>query len=218
MTAGRTSPGRTATSAGPGGMSGRVRLVVGAALVFMALVAASIVLAAGPAGAHSVVVSSNPAENAVVDQFPERVDIAFNEPPTADFAVLDVIGPDGSSLASGDPSVDGNSITVAVNPPQVAGAYSLVYRVTSADGHPIEGAIGFTVTPAAVTGDPAEQSDGVAAEQTETAGAEQTDAEQNEGGAGGTPLWPVVGIAAVVVAAGALVAVLRQRRVPSNRE
>lgn len=204
-----TGPDKVLRSNAAGHESGSrpARLLLAGAFVIMAAIAASLVLGLGPAGAHSVVVGSDPAENSVLESFPDRISVEFNEQPGPAFAVLDAIGPDGTSLAAADPVVQGTSVSVAVDPPRIAGAYSLVYRVTSADGHAIEGQIPFTVSDAAVVTD----TDAAAAPTEQSTRAEPTVDAQADTDDSGLPVWPLV-VGAVVVAAGGLFAVLRSRR------
>ena len=72
-----------------------------------------------------------------------------------------------------------------------AGDYTIAYRVTSADGHPVSGTVPFTLTEAG-SGTPAS-----------TVAATADD--------GGIPVWPFV-VGAVVVLGGGLAMVLRGGR------
>ena len=61
-------------------------------------------------------------------------------------AVLNVVGPDGHYWQRGEPVVRGPQISVAVGELGPVGTYTVNYRVTSADGHPISGTAAFTLT------------------------------------------------------------------------
>jgi hypothetical protein len=64
--------------------------------------------------------------------------------------VVTVIGPDGQRYESGSPQVDSTVVTAEVNTLPVAGAYTIAYRIVSADGHPVQGEIKFELADAAI--------------------------------------------------------------------
>lgn len=155
--------------------------------LFVAVVAA--LIGAAPAGAHSVVVSSDPPDGAVLDTGPSTVSITFNEALQESFSSLTVIGPNGGMWSKGDPTISGPTISVDVGELGPAGVYTIGFRITSADGHPVTGMSKFTLsTPGGGT-------------PVSTIGETDDD--------GGVPLWPFV-LAAVVVFAGGLFLVLRK--------
>ncbi|GAB10320.1 putative copper resistance protein [Gordonia araii NBRC 100433] len=158
---------------------------IGGLLLVVALVFAGSMLGSGLASAHSRVVSSNPADGAGVDRSPANVEITFNEPLQPDFAAASVVGPDQHFWHAGDPIVDGKVLRIPLRPLGPAGVYQVNFRVTSADGHPVSGQRTFRLTVA---------SDG-------TPGAPVAEA------SGGTPVWPfLVGAGVVLVAAVGAVA------------
>ncbi|MEU4314759.1 copper resistance CopC family protein [Nocardia sp. NPDC024068] len=103
-------------------------------------------LAAGPAAAHSTVVGSDPADGATLDAGPARATLTFNEPLQPNFPAMTVVGPDGNLWSKGDPVVDGRNISVEVGELGPAGVYRMAYRVTSADGHVVDGEQSFTLS------------------------------------------------------------------------
>ncbi|EME51085.1 copper resistance protein [Rhodococcus ruber BKS 20-38] len=107
---------------------------------------AALLFAAGPAAAHSVVIASTPAQGEQIARGPERVSLTFNEPLQESFAALTVVGPDGNLWSKGDPTVEGPTVSVTVGELGPAGEYTIAYRVTSADGHPVSGTQVFTLT------------------------------------------------------------------------
>jgi len=115
---------------------------VTAALVALALV----LLGASPAAAHAELVETDPAEGAVVRTAPETVTLTFNETvrlTAQEVAVFDATGEqvDSSASASGP--------EVSVSLPGAAdldhGTYVVSWNVLSSDGHPISGALTFSV-------------------------------------------------------------------------
>jgi hypothetical protein len=116
----------------------------------VALLAAVALLVAGPAGAHSELESSDPADGATLDAAPEAVSFTFNEDLLAQGNAITVteLATD-TRLAIGEVVVDGDSVSAAWPEASPAGEYRAAYRVVSADGHPIDGTITFTVATAA---------------------------------------------------------------------
>lgn len=163
--------------------------------VLVAVLAASALLIGAPmASAHSVVTGSDPADGSQLESGPTQVSVSFNEVPQSQFATLNVVGPDGNLWSKGDPRIEGQSIVVDVGELGPAGDYTIAYRVTSADGHPISGTLGFTLTTAG-SGSPGAAADASAA----------TDSEDG----GGIPLWPFL-VAGGLVFGGGLAFALRK--------
>lgn len=115
-----------------------------------AALAAGVVLAlvAAPAYAHDELKSSNPADGATVATPPAQVVLTFEEPPVALGAQVVVTGPDGS-VSSGTPRLEGDDVIADVQPQAPAGRYTIEWRVTSDDGHPVSGTLAFTAQAAA---------------------------------------------------------------------
>lgn len=120
------------------------------------LLAALLFFLPGTALAHAVLENAEPRSGAVVEQSPPWVRIKFNEPVEAAFTPLMVYDRTGNRVDKGDAQIDpGDRSAVIVGlKPLPEGFYTVSYRVTSADGHPVEGAYGFTVGSKAVQGEP----------------------------------------------------------------
>lgn len=146
--------------------------------------------AAAPAGAHTALISADPAADSTVQTGPARVTATFNEDLQPTFAAMTVVGPDGNLWSSGEPQVSGAAATVALRPLGPSGRYTVNYRVTSADGHAVSGSWSFTVAVAS-SGQP-----GPAVE-SPTRSAR-------------IPLWPFI-LGAVLLTGGAALWVLRHR-------
>lgn len=162
-------------------------------LAFIAALVAVMALAGTPvASAHAARISADPADGASLAQGPQRVSATFNEQLQPEFAAMTVVGPDGNLWSSGDPQVQGAVITVGVRPLGPAGTYTVNYRVTSADGHPVSGSWSFRLTVAA-TGSP---------------GPPAADAAGSDGG--GIPVWPFLVAGALIIGGGILWAARRK--------
>lgn len=104
------------------------------------------VATAGSAHAHAELASANPAQGSTVDRLPATVELRFTEA-VGQPASVAVTGPGGATFTSAGPDVVDKVLTQPLEPgaETPAGAYTVSYRVTSADGHPISGTVQFTV-------------------------------------------------------------------------
>ena len=126
----------------------RLRLL----LVAAALVAGIVVASAPAASAHAVVVSSNPSDGERLTTSPTTVSIQFNENVSVDLGGLRVVSSSGKSVDAGTDTVSGPTLSVPIEPDLPDGTYVATYRVLSADGHPVKGAIVFAVGDASASG------------------------------------------------------------------
>ena len=119
----------------------------------LALLLVGVVMTSLPAAqGHSSLVSSTPRNGAVVKTFPTTLSLTFNE------EILQLAGKEPSRVQLFSPSQRRISLgkTVIVREVLTAavigakrenGRYRLSYRVVSADGHVITGALTFTYKP-----------------------------------------------------------------------
>lgn len=160
----------------------------------LAAAGCAVLLCAPAADAHSVLLSSSPAGGAALDAAPAEVALVFNEPVENRFTELVVLGPDGTShWEAGPASVVDDRVSAPVRPLGPAGGYTIRYRVTSADGHPVSGAIPFRLT---VAGPGAAM----------PAAAVPAVAAAAPGDTGSVPLWPWITGGAVLLGTGFAVA------------
>ncbi|KHJ74507.1 copper resistance protein CopC [Rhodococcus sp. Chr-9] len=163
-------------------------------LVLLTALIAALTLSVGSAAAHSVVLSSSPEDGEQIAEAPDRVTVTFNENLQEQFAALTVVGPDGNLWSKSDPIIEGANASVELDGLGPVGEYTIAYRVTSADGHPVSGTRTFTLTQEG-TGTPGEAASG------DTATGE-TGAESGESDSSGPAMWWFVVAGVVVVAAG----------------
>ena len=115
------------------------------ALLAALLIAAFAVLGlAAPASAHATLISSDPAEGAVLNEAPDQVTFTFDEP--VQLVPKGLLAFD----ASGDPvDVEASASGVTLEGDLAGGlddgTYVVTWRVVSADGHPIAGSLTFHV-------------------------------------------------------------------------
>jgi hypothetical protein len=166
----------------------------------------ALLLGAAPALAHTRLQSSDPSDGASLDAAPEHVSLTFNEEMTPGFSTITVVGPDGAHYETGEVGAEGGTVSTAVLPLGPAGRYQIGYRVVSADGHPVAGEVAFTLTtPGPAT--PAPPAAPVASAAPATPAPAAAPAESS----GGSPVWPWI-VGAVVLVGGGVVAALRLGR------
>jgi len=190
------------------------------ALLVGALIALPVV-GATAAQAHDVLQSTDPADGSTVALVPDHVTLTFDEPALVLGTEITVQDPNQQTVSVGPPVLVDNTVSQEVTGALPAGVYTVLYRVTSADGHPIAGTFTFTAT--------GETSYGVATQApTMTASAAPTPTSSAEVTASPSPsasgasderavsAGPLIGIAAVLVVAGGIVAWLLLRRRPAS--
>ena len=101
-------------------------------------------LGVGPASAHASLVSSDPRDGATLDRLPSRVSFTFSEDVVTPAYVV-VRTADGSDVTSGEPVVDGATVSQELDGSAATGEVTLAYRVVSVDGHPVTGELAVTV-------------------------------------------------------------------------
>lgn len=121
----------------------------------IAVLAAAIgvaLLLPSPVSAHNTLLSSTPADGAVLAASPTEISLQFDLPApleTASIEIIDVSGvrTDLTGLAFGPA---GDTQIVAPLPASLSGAITIRWRLVGPDGHPLTGRIGFEVaaTPA----------------------------------------------------------------------
>jgi len=191
----------------------RTRRTAAAVLAALALG----VLGAPAASAHDSLVSSTPADGASLPAPPTSVDLVLSEPAQALGTQVSVTGPDGQEHAAGAVQLVDATVTQPLDGDLPAGDYAVVWRVTSSDGHPISGELGFTVATGAAAPEPT-PSAGSEPEMTTQGGAGSADdadpaPSDSEDGA---PVSRAMSAVLALVALGAVVAlfVLARRRQP----
>src|SRR3982751_5063487 len=73
-----------------------------------------VLFSAAPASAHAALVRTDPAANAVVASAPTRVTLVFSERVQLIPGKVEVLAPDGSKVSKGDPTLSGDTLTIAM--------------------------------------------------------------------------------------------------------
>jgi len=119
------------------------------------VVAATTILPVGAVSAHSVLISMDPADGSLVLRPITQVVLKFDSPIQDLGDVVVVLAPSGAHLENGHPAVIDDVVTQQVKPVTEPGHYTIEYRVTSTDGHPVSRRLGFDYltrsTPTATT-------------------------------------------------------------------
>lgn len=105
--------------------------------------AATLVVATGPAAAHNVLLSTDPASGTTVERVPAAVVLTFDNPAIAMGTQLVITGPSGQVQQGAARLVD-NTVSQDLQGGAPAGTYTVQWRVTSIDGHPVGGTFTFT--------------------------------------------------------------------------
>ncbi|MDQ3761477.1 MAG: copper resistance protein CopC [Actinomycetota bacterium] len=178
-------------------------LTVGRVVVWALVVGLALLGSSSAAAAHNVLIGSDPPEGAKLATGPARVVLTFDLPVQPGFSTVTVTGPDGNQWQAGVATEDGAVVSAPVRPLGPAGQYIIAYQVLSADGHPVRGAVRFTLTKPG-TGVAAAPNGSSEAPAADRSGATSSTATRT--GSGSTPVWPWLLGAGVLLAIGVVVA------------
>jgi copper transport protein len=118
----------------------RVAVVLGGLLTLL-------LLGAPPASAHAALVKTAPQDSQILDSAPAEVTLTFGEDVSIGLGQLKVVTPDGSRVDTGVPtqSSGGSVVHIPLKSGLAQGSYLVVWRVVSADSHPVSGAFVFSI-------------------------------------------------------------------------
>lgn len=151
-----------------------------------------LLIAAAPARSHTDLTSTSPSDGQTLKTAPQEVSMTFVESLLKGGQRLVVSSPTGEKIDL-DAKVSGATVSAAWPQTEQSGKYKVSYRVVATDGHPLEGAITFTIkgAPAPATAPPDAAASPVAS---------PVPQEENSGGGGVNPLVPALVVAAGLVA------------------
>ena len=126
------------------------------ALILLATFLIAVVLGvAGPARAHATLLTSDPAQGAVLPEAPEKVRFTFSESVAGVPDGVQVFDAGGGTVPS-SAAVAEDELAVAFPDGLGEGTFIVVWRVISEDGHPVSGSLSFSVgAPSAEVAQPA---------------------------------------------------------------
>lgn len=119
-----------------------------AVLLPVAVLAFLLLAVSAPAQAHTDLVGSSPAENALIPLTTDRLVLAFSEDVVPVGSQVVVRDRRGAEVTLGEPGRAGNSLVVRLHLVE-PGRHVVSYRVVGADGHPVIGGYAFRAVGAA---------------------------------------------------------------------
>ena len=136
------------------------------ALAATLLTAFLVVFAPLSASAHDALISSSPEADGTVETLPAELTLTFSNKLIDGEGATEVVVTDaaGTAVSTGPATVNGAVVTQPLVQQAAAGAYHVVWKIVSSDGHPASGKYSFTVSTSTVVETPS-------AEPTEEAGA-----------------------------------------------
>ena len=171
------------------------------ALLVAAILGAPLLLASS-AQAHTTLLSTTPADGAVVNALPTEVTASFDSPLLDVGAAFVVRAADGTIVSAAAPTIAETTLTVQIVSDGPPGEYTAALRVVSVDGHTVTEAFRFTVETGPTAGSSA--SGAPSAPATPSLGAPDSPA------AGGGSVW-LLGAVVALGAAGVVLVLLLTR-------
>ncbi len=155
-------------------------------------------IVAPPGQAHSQLVSSSPANGATLAVAPTKVVFTFDEDLLPDLDTLSINNDQGVNIASKQVEPVANTLSIDWPANTQGGTYQVAYRIVSGDGHPVTGAISFSV--------------GATNSAAPTPASSSTTPESQSGSAGvpTTTIVSVVALIAAVLSIGLIVMLVRR--------
>lgn len=182
------------------------------ALAAALLTAFLVLFAPLSASAHDSLLASSPEADSTVDVLPAELTLTFSAKLIDGEGATEIVvtDPEGDSVIDGAPTLNGAVVTQPLVSEAPAGAYHVVWKVVSSDGHPTSGEFDFTVanaTESTATAEPTASP--TTAEPTPAAtagpGTDVTPApEESDSSPATTMIW-VLAIAGVLVILGIVV-------------
>lgn len=186
------------------------------AVLATALTATLVLLCAGvpAARAHDQLAATSPEANTTVPTSPPHVELEFSGPPQELGTQVVVSGPDGAPVTQGPAELRDSTVVQPLVEDLPPGTYTVEWRVTSSDGHPLSGTFPFTVAESQVeraAAAPQQPDAAPAAREAEPVDPGEAVAGQPAGSSSSRPWIAVGAVLVIVVAAGVAVRQLRRR-------
>ena len=97
--------------------------------------------------AHARLVQSTPEADSAISAPPTEIRLRFSERVEARFSGIDLSGPDGAKIITGETAVEDKDMVAPVSSALAPGFYQVDWHVLSVDGHEVEGDFIFEVRP-----------------------------------------------------------------------
>ena len=131
---------------------------IAALLAILSFVGVAGIMTATPAGAHVDLISTAPRDGQVLAAAPQNIVLSFDEGVDIAASTLLVFEPDGSITpglgAPVHPAGESRDVAVSLPESMEPGTRTVVYRVLSTDGHPVQGEFRFSVGIASASASP----------------------------------------------------------------
>ena len=116
-------------------------------LAFVVVALLTVLAPAQIASAHAILLTSEPAPSAVLDQSPTEIALFFNEFIDTVFGKIRILDSTGNVVQVVKPIRDAANHTIVRAPISTleSGTYVVVWRVASADSHPAQGSFAFQI-------------------------------------------------------------------------
>ena len=178
-----------------------------------------LLLSCVPALAHARLIQGEPADGAILVESPDQVELRFSEPVDAEFSPLEVRNSEGERVDKDNGSVGSDDArAVVVDLEELSeGSYTVEWRVTSIDGHVVEGRYGFAVTDGGEDQAPSDAREAEGQRAKEHAGhSEREPAVQDGAQNGSAPIlaYSALSLGILAAVAGAAVVLIRLTRRP----
>lgn len=127
----------------------RTDIIFNGSLRRAAFVALFAIFSATAVQAHAHLVKAVPAAGSTVNASPQQIELTFSETLEPAFSTIEVLDEKDWHVAQGKAELDSGDAKVLKVPllPLIPGAYKVVWRVVSIDGHELTGEFTFGVAP-----------------------------------------------------------------------
>lgn len=124
------------------------RILLPPLLALLVATALAVTPSAGPAHAtplHLRLVRSSPAADVELAEAPAEIRLWFSEPPEVAVSMIRLEGPDGEVALEELKPGDEDTIAAAIEGALAPGEYTVRWRTSSGDGHPVRGTYVFAL-------------------------------------------------------------------------
>ncbi|MGO1434959.1 MAG: copper resistance CopC family protein [Canibacter sp.] len=116
-----------------------------AIIAAIALALTGFLIAPSAAHAHDTLIGTEPGDQKVLDEAPGEVQLQFNNAVLDVGALIEVRDASDNLVSEGNPDLNNTVVSQPLQADLPDGAYRVVWRVVSSDGHPISGSFAFAV-------------------------------------------------------------------------